>query len=243
MSGSSLVLLFAASAGANLLPNPEFQTDLSGWTGSQLQSYSPDDSDGSPNSGSVQFEVEDIGSESMTACVPVSVGVGYDLSLDIKLDFSPNNEGKAGMVVRFKSETDCSGADLEPFPANISLSFAPEWTKQTGVTTSPAGAVAALVSLTVTKTDGGGGGVVANIDEAYFAVTSGEPGCGDPVVPYGSVTAGDALYVLRSSVGTADCDECDCDVNNSGSTTAGDALTVLRAAVDIPVDLVCPPCG
>lgn len=239
---SFLVVFLATPAGANLLPNPEFDTDLSGWTGSQAQLYSPDDSDGSPTSGSVQFEVEDIGSESMTACVPVSVGVGYDLSLDVKLDFSPNNQGKAGMVVRFKSAANCSGADLQPFPANISLSFAPDWTKQQGVTTSPEGAVAALVSLTVTKTNGGGGSVVANLDEVFFGVAGGGPGCGDPVVPYGTVTSSDALHVLRSSVGTASCEECHCDANNSGSTTASDALTVLRAAVDLPVDLVCPDC-
>jgi uncharacterized delta-60 repeat protein len=59
----------------------------------------------------------------------------------------------------------------------------------------------------------------------------------------GSVTATDALIVLRVSVGSTSCLACVCDVDDSGGTTASDALRVLRAAVGQNVTLNCPPCG
>jgi glucose/arabinose dehydrogenase len=67
--------------------------------------------------------------------------------------------------------------------------------------------------------------------------------CGDPFGPASAdVTVGDALYVLRASVGTSTCAECLCDVNSSGDITAADALAVLRVAVGQDVALVCPAC-
>lgn len=58
----------------------------------------------------------------------------------------------------------------------------------------------------------------------------------------GTVTAGDALAILRVSVGSFYCDNCVCDANQSNSITAGDALMVLKFAVGQPIVLKCPPC-
>jgi hypothetical protein len=63
------------------------------------------------------------------------------------------------------------------------------------------------------------------------------------LAPARVVTASDALIVLRTAVGTAQCPLCVCDVNDSGGITATDALTVLRYAVGQPVTLDCPPCA
>jgi CSLREA domain-containing protein len=57
-----------------------------------------------------------------------------------------------------------------------------------------------------------------------------------------SITASDALIVLRTATGSAECPLCVCDVNDSGGVTASDALTVLRAAVGQSVTLDCPAC-
>jgi cysteine-rich repeat protein len=57
-----------------------------------------------------------------------------------------------------------------------------------------------------------------------------------------SVSATDALYVLRVAVGLDSCDACICDVDNSGAVTSGDALRLLRNAVGISVELLCPTC-
>jgi hypothetical protein len=75
--------------------------------------------------------------------------------------------------------------------------------------------------------------------------------CGNPIADSGdfrnegsgrTVVAGDALFVLRSAVGSAPCALCTCDVNASASVSATDALVVLRFAVGQNVALECPPC-
>jgi cysteine-rich repeat protein len=66
--------------------------------------------------------------------------------------------------------------------------------------------------------------------------------CGDPDGS-GSVTASDALILLRVAVGVEPCASCVCDVDgSSGPATASDALRMLRSAVGLPVALACPPC-
>jgi cysteine-rich repeat protein len=78
------------------------------------------------------------------------------------------------------------------------------------------------------------------------------PACADPVaftalaaggVQPRAVTASDALFVLRTGVGSETCLLCVCDVNASGSVTASDALVVLRQAVGQSVSLLCPACS
>jgi hypothetical protein len=69
--------------------------------------------------------------------------------------------------------------------------------------------------------------------------------CGD-ADDSGAVTATDALFILRTSVGASSCDACVCDVDSSGGgapTTATDALRVLQKGVGLPGELVCPPCN
>jgi cysteine-rich repeat protein len=63
--------------------------------------------------------------------------------------------------------------------------------------------------------------------------------CGDPN-DSGTITSGDALFVLRTAVGSAVCDVAVCDVNGNGTITTGDALAILRKAVGTPVTLHCP---
>jgi hypothetical protein len=76
-------------------------------------------------------------------------------------------------------------------------------------------------------------------------------GCGDPVAlhaaflgapPAHNVTASDALFTLKTAVGSEDCAVCICDVDNSGSIAASDALIVLKYAVGQDVTLECNPC-
>lgn len=64
--------------------------------------------------------------------------------------------------------------------------------------------------------------------------------CGD--LDGGGVTAGDALQVLRTSVGSRPCAPCLCDVDGNGSILASDALTTLRFAVAGMPALGCSAC-
>jgi hypothetical protein len=59
----------------------------------------------------------------------------------------------------------------------------------------------------------------------------------------GSLSATDALAVLRTSVGAATCALSACDVNDSGGVTATDALIILKSAVGQSVVLNCPTAG
>jgi hypothetical protein len=64
--------------------------------------------------------------------------------------------------------------------------------------------------------------------------------CGDPVSPFGTVTARDASFILRTSVELEECLPCVCDVDSSGEVLASDALLDLQFAVRLPVALNCP---
>jgi glucose/arabinose dehydrogenase len=87
------------------------------------------------------------------------------------------------------------------------------------------------------------GGEVFRIEEVGGPTTTLPPAsdCGDAEGD-GSIAASDALHILRTSVGTASCEPCICDVNDNGETTVADALAVLRVAVGQSVDLNCPAC-
>ena len=70
----------------------------------------------------------------------------------------------------------------------------------------------------------------------------------DPIDPCGdangseTLTATDALFALRSAVGSSTCQTCICDANGSGGVTATDALRILSRAVGLDVELLCPTC-
>ncbi|HYB99117.1 MAG TPA: PQQ-dependent sugar dehydrogenase [Candidatus Limnocylindrales bacterium] len=83
--------------------------------------------------------------------------------------------------------------------------------------------------------------------QLFRVIEAPDAACGDPVEDAAagsaaSLSASDALFVLRTSVGSQSCALCVCDVNDSGDVTATDALAVLRAAVGSPVELTCPAC-
>jgi hypothetical protein len=69
---------------------------------------------------------------------------------------------------------------------------------------------------------------------------AGQGLCGDATYDE-TITASDALAILRCAVGSVECSVCVCDVNGSG-VSATDALTVLKLAVGQAVTLTCPAC-
>jgi cysteine-rich repeat protein len=75
----------------------------------------------------------------------------------------------------------------------------------------------------------------------HCSATCDDFGCGSPTSATAtSPKTSDALFVLRSAVGTSSCDVRVCDVNDSGNISSSDALAVLRAAVGQPIVLDCP---
>lgn len=65
--------------------------------------------------------------------------------------------------------------------------------------------------------------------------------CGD-ANSTSSISATDAQLALRTSVGTASCLDCVCDVNGIGGVTATDALAILKVSVQLHVPFSCPLC-
>lgn len=57
-----------------------------------------------------------------------------------------------------------------------------------------------------------------------------------------NVSAPDALFVLRASVGSEQCLLCICDTNGSGGISVSDALAVLRIAVGLAQETACSNC-
>ena len=65
---------------------------------------------------------------------------------------------------------------------------------------------------------------------------------GAPLQMPRTVSASDALFMLRAAVGLDSCELCVCDVDGSGGVAATDALATLRLAVGQPIPLNCPAC-
>jgi hypothetical protein len=66
--------------------------------------------------------------------------------------------------------------------------------------------------------------------------------CGDIANPRPTITAGDALAVLRTAVGLESHSLCEADADGNGSIAASDALRTLRLAVGQSVAMNCPFC-
>ncbi|MFN2377265.1 MAG: hypothetical protein ABR538_12060 [Candidatus Binatia bacterium] len=226
----------------SLIPNSSFQTNISFWDATAGAAWSPQDSSGSPTSGSVELTVSDVASAALSQCVPVVGGERYMLDVSVLIQVPEQAEGEAGAIARWHADENCTQELPDP-PSGTLLTSAPEWTAQVLTPTSPVQAVAALLEVRATKTGGSeGSSFTANLDNVFFAFL-GSPDCGDPICSYHGPSSSDALFILRGAVGWFDCNACHCDVDASGNVTTSDALAVLRASVELPATLACPVCG
>jgi hypothetical protein len=66
--------------------------------------------------------------------------------------------------------------------------------------------------------------------------------CGDIVNPKPTITASDALSILRAAVGLENHPLCAADTDGNGAIAASDALRTLRKAVGQSVAMICPFC-
>jgi hypothetical protein len=113
---------------------------------------------------------------------------------------------------------------------------------------------APLSSLTAAVAAAGGTGGPGGQDggAGTVSLTGAAPSCSDPLALVATtgrsasprtVSAGDALFILRTAVGSECCDLCVCDVNGSRDIAATDALLALKRAVGQTITLACPPCS
>lgn len=135
----------------NLLTNPNFDADLSGWatTNASQGVTSWDGGDGSPSAGSVLLSGVACCSIVVSQCVPVVAGQSYDLGASlIQGPTAPAQTGDgAGVDVRMYSDGACSVP-----PALVTVQVQPAltgtWTRYAkGAVVAPPGAQSALFRI------------------------------------------------------------------------------------------------
>lgn len=156
-------------AGANVLVNGTFDTDLSGWLNpwGYTAVWSSADADGDPGSGSAHLQDEFPGNNGtlviLVQCLPVSGGetvrVAGDLLLPVHAD--PLGFG-AGILVFAYSDTECSADPSYELDASV-WNQSPDWQHVEASGGVPAGARSLMVGLGVAKRGG-----VTETGHAYF---------------------------------------------------------------------------
>jgi len=167
---AALLLCATPAVAGNILSNPTFDTDLSGWLYVGTGIWDPSDALAQANSGSV------VGTNSSTspftyetvlvsACLPVSAGAGYDSSLDFRIPTGQGVTVNAFLEVGWYSQAGCSGLDY------VGSSSVASGTTADGVwhraassspATAPPAATHANVRVHISKTQAGG------VATAYF---------------------------------------------------------------------------
>jgi len=152
MKNAIRALLFGASglvalpaAAANLVQNPDFNTDLEGWTVTEGDgNISLDDTTGSPAAPSMQVKADgtDTDTSASSSCMPVDDSTNVDLQANIR-----GTAGFAIATIATFSDADCTTAlsaiASEAFPATG------EWaTYSMSDVTLPDGAQSARIVLT-----------------------------------------------------------------------------------------------
>ncbi len=157
-------VVFPASVGLgqNLLINPNFHTDVAGWTASSESAlaWDPLDAEASPASGSAVVTClgeEPNDSNGTFQCVGGITGESYFLfAADMLIPSGQSETGHAHLLVQWYSESGCTGflglADTSGFPSTT-----PDvWLTDFGIAEAPAGAQFARLRLSVSKNEGVG---------------------------------------------------------------------------------------
>lgn len=155
LAGAVLLLLATGFADAqNLVTNPDFDTDLAGWSPSAegTITWNELDSEGSALSGSARIETDPSpgpGGASLEQCLPVVGGAVYDH--DVQVYRPPGGQGSAFTEIVWYAGAGCtsllgmvSGAEF-PAPGNGT------WESFSGEITAPAVASSARLRLRVRR--------------------------------------------------------------------------------------------
>jgi hypothetical protein len=163
---------FGAPRPANLLTNPSFDKDLSGWSVPGIEAgWQAVDADGSPSSGSLRavFPANSGGALFIKQCVAVTAGVSYDLSL--KMRASDADPGVGVVVADFFASTDCSGSFLSPSIEVRQLQSPQVFATNHTPGVAPAGAQSALVWLGGSQAPDGTANTI-EYDDVYFGLAA-----------------------------------------------------------------------
>lgn len=165
---AALALLLSGGRGdaQNLVTNPGFTSDLTGWSRSGFEGiWNPEDADGDPNSGSGYLLLEGGprgGAFLASLCIPVVTGTTYDVRADLRL---PVLQGAStvDLSMRAYSTPTClgssSGGVTEAFRLRSNESTG-AWTPFDGQFTPGQGVSAIRIEVGATKS--------VEVDAEYF---------------------------------------------------------------------------
>jgi hypothetical protein len=161
---AALLLSATPALAGNLLSNPTFDTDLSGWAYVGTGNWDASDALAQANSGSVvgtnssvsPFTYETV---LVSACLPVNAGAGYDSSLDSRIPSGQGLTVNAFLEVAWYSQAGCSGLHFlgaNSIAGNTTADGLWHRATSNSSVTAPAAATHASVRVHLAKTEAGG---------------------------------------------------------------------------------------
>lgn len=153
------ILVVAPVAWAqNLVFNPDFNTDVTGWTPSTTGTieWSPLDAEGNPASGSALVTNRSTTAQDGTGprqCIDgIDAGFFYLLAADVLVPSGQSETGYAELLVQWYDTPGCGGGlvGLNTTPG-LSTSTPDAWYLDAGVFRAPTGTQSARLRLTVAK--------------------------------------------------------------------------------------------
>lgn len=166
---AATLALSANAWAANLVTNPDFDTDTNGWSAMAGGSIALETSDGSPGAPSLQITTAG-GSVARadSACITVTGGQNYDLTFNQK-----SNDVAAGSVTYY-SDSACTQYVSFSNPASFAASLSNGWSHETlNNFTIPTGVGSVQVEISVSA--GGASTATALVDHVRFGPAGSAP--------------------------------------------------------------------
>lgn len=124
-----LVLAVAPATAANLITNPNFSTDITGWTanssGTSLGFDPSVDVNAAANSGALWMSTSNGSNSNLAALQCIAQPLGTEFSFGVKI--LPGTADIYGMTCEAYASTDCSGAALDEASAEASAPDSNGW--------------------------------------------------------------------------------------------------------------------
>ncbi len=206
---SVLAAVGGTAAAQNLLVNPNFDANVTGWSFTTPGTFTWDsslDADSNPLSGSGRLDNTSpvaAGSSFAAQCVAVTGGSNYDFLAKIRIPSGQSQTGYANVVVNFYNAASCSGSNVGGTASPSVLSTTSDTWVQSQVLAfaAPGTAVSAQVNLWVNKAEANGS-LVVNFDSAAFGPT-GSIGPTPTPTPTATPTATPTVTPTASPTSTA----------------------------------------